>query len=133
MKWYGILALLFIISALGGIVYLGANTDKITFGFGEPSYISKQIESAFEYDCAKTWDDYRDIYYENWDPTLSINYLKNENLNVRIMMIEKEELLFENGCFITVKDWAFKSKYQDEVWDGWEIRAENNKAMLNGD
>lgn len=43
MKWYAALPFLFIIFALGGIVYLGANTDKITFGFGEPSFISKQV------------------------------------------------------------------------------------------
>ena len=43
MQWFGILALLFLLFALAGFVYIGANTDKLGFGFGEPSEISKQI------------------------------------------------------------------------------------------
>ena len=43
MKWYGILTLLVLFGGLAGIVYLGANTEKLGFDFGEPSYISKQI------------------------------------------------------------------------------------------
>lgn len=43
MKWYGILAFLVLIGGLAGIVYLGANTDKIGINFGEPSFISTQL------------------------------------------------------------------------------------------
>jgi hypothetical protein len=43
MKWYGIISFLFIFFALGGIVYIGANTDKMEINFGEPSPISKQF------------------------------------------------------------------------------------------
>jgi len=43
MKWYGIISFLFIFFALAGIVYVGANTDKIGINFGEPSAISKQV------------------------------------------------------------------------------------------
>ncbi|KER05895.1 hypothetical protein AAA799E16_01395 [Marine Group I thaumarchaeote SCGC AAA799-E16] len=43
MQWFGILALLFMISALGGVVYIGANTDKLGFDFGSPNAISSQF------------------------------------------------------------------------------------------
>lgn len=43
MRWYGIIAFLFIFFALAGIVYIGANTDKIGINFGTPSAISKGI------------------------------------------------------------------------------------------
>jgi len=43
MKWYGIIAFLMLFSILGGLVYLGSNTDKLGGGFGEPSYISSQF------------------------------------------------------------------------------------------
>ena len=45
MKWYGIVAIVFIFFALGGIVYAGANTDKLGFNFGESSHISREISS----------------------------------------------------------------------------------------
>ena len=35
MQWFGILALLFLLFALAGFVYIGANTDKLGFGFGK--------------------------------------------------------------------------------------------------
>ncbi len=41
MKWYGIVVFLVIIGGLAGIVYLGVNTEKIEFDFGEPTAISK--------------------------------------------------------------------------------------------
>ena len=31
MKWFGILALVFIFFVLGGIIYVGANTDKLGY------------------------------------------------------------------------------------------------------
>jgi len=43
MKWFGIVALLFLLFVLAGFVYIGANTDKLGFGFGEPSKISEQF------------------------------------------------------------------------------------------
>lgn len=39
MKWYGILALLFMISILGGLVYVGNNTDK----FYEKSQVFDEV------------------------------------------------------------------------------------------
>ena len=41
MRWYGILAILFFVFLLGGVVYVGAKPDRIGFDFGEPSAISK--------------------------------------------------------------------------------------------
>ena len=42
MRWYGTLSLLFMIFALAGIVYVGANTDKLGGGgSGTPSAISQ--------------------------------------------------------------------------------------------
>jgi hypothetical protein len=43
MKWYGIISFLFIFFALAGIVYVGANTDKVGINFGEPSAISEKF------------------------------------------------------------------------------------------
>lgn len=40
MKWYGIIALLFMIGSLGGLVYVGTNTDK----FYEKSQIFNEVK-----------------------------------------------------------------------------------------
>lgn len=96
MKWFGILAFLFIISALGGIVYLGANTDKITFGFGEPNYISKQTESTappFVYDCDKNYKKYLKLF-DYVDPQESIASQSPERMAIH----ELEHELIKNGC-----------------------------------
>ena len=41
MKWFGIVALLFMLFVLAGVVYLGANSTKLGLDWGEPSAISK--------------------------------------------------------------------------------------------
>ncbi len=105
MKWYGILAFIVLLGGLAGIVILGMNTDKTGSFFGDIG----------TFNCAKTWDKYRDIYYERWDPTLSINYMKNANLEVRIDMADQEILLDKHDCASTVNDWAHKSKYEEEI------------------
>ena len=48
MKWYGILAIVFIFFALGGIIYAGANTDKIGINFGESSYTSQETTNKIK-------------------------------------------------------------------------------------
>ena len=134
MKWYGILALVFGLFVLAGVVYLGANTDKMGINFGEPSDTSKNvsppttsivksisefIEETSSFDCAETYDEMRDIYYNEWNPTVSIN--SATNYPVREKMAEKEDLLLENSCFEKKGDWAYKSKYEKEIWGLEEI------------
>jgi len=42
MEWYGVLAFAFILFVFVGIVWVGANTDKLgEYGFGKPSAISE--------------------------------------------------------------------------------------------
>ena len=54
MKWFGGVALLFLLFVLAGFVYIGANTDKLGFDFGEPSAISKQIPNQITESTSST-------------------------------------------------------------------------------
>lgn len=130
MKWYRVLVLVSGLFALSGIVYLGVNTNKLGIDFGEPSFISENtspppvtsivksvpgvIEKITTFDCAKTYDEMRDIYYNEWNPTVSIN--SATNYPVREKMAEKENLLLENTCMEKKEEWAYKSKYENEIW-----------------
>jgi len=127
MKRYVIVSLIILIGVgVVGITYLGV--DKIEINFGEPSFISENpshspitsivkpefIEKPTTFDCAKTYDEMRDIYYNEWNPTAPIN--SSTNYLVREKMAEKEDLLLENSCFEKKGDWAYKSKYENELW-----------------
>ncbi len=101
MKWYGVLTFIFVIVALLGIIYLGANTDKIWKGFGEPSFISIPTSStsivltssAFGYDCDKNYNKYLKLF-DYVDGTESIASQSPE----RMAIYELEEKLMDNEC-----------------------------------
>ena len=113
MKRYVIVSLIILIGVGAvGITYLGV--DKIGIDFGEPSFISENISHSSVFNCAKTYDEMRDIYYNEWNPTAPIN--SSTNYLVREKMAEKEDLLLENSCFEKKGDWAYKSKYENELW-----------------
>lgn len=77
MKWYGILALLFLLCTLVGVVYLGMNTDNSFYG----------------YDCTKNYNKYLKLF-DYVDPTESIAAKSPE----RMAIYELEEELMDNGC-----------------------------------
>ena len=106
------------------------NADYIIDRFGEPSNIStnkpalpessvtksvsETIEKVITFDCAKTYDQYRDIYYQNWDPNQQSN--SAHNYKVQLAMSEQENLLLEYSCLEKKEEWAYKSKYESEIW-----------------
>ena len=64
-------------------MYIGANTDKLGFGFGEPSAISKQFTAP-----SNDWSSFS-------FPSFSSNSIKNLDLDAMKIEIEKNFLVLK--------------------------------------
>ena len=93
MEWWAILAFLFMISILAGVVYVGANTDKFEeFSFGKPSAVSESYISVIEERILTAGSELeiRQIVEETIDDVFSDPRLQKECDNV-VKELEKEK------------------------------------------
>jgi len=77
MKWYGVLALLFMICILGGIVYVGSNTDK--FFDSTPPKLSLPVWSMGELKANEIANNALELYKK--EGSVAFEKINNKELN----------------------------------------------------
>ena len=118
MKWYGIIAIVFIFFALAGIVIIGSNPNDF---YDFPQRIMN--DKFTDYECAK-YVDLTDELISRYGETMTVK----EGREIQKMSIK----FVVDGCMSRVDSWAHLTNNPQQIWDSdWQQAKKDSQDLLD--